>query len=43
MKKIIAMLLVLVMAVSLVACAGEKAPETTAATEATDVTERGCY
>ena len=39
MKKIIAMLLVLVMAVSLVACAGEKAPETTAATEATDVTE----
>ena len=39
MKKIIAMLLVLVTAVSLVACAGEKAPETTAATEATDVTE----
>ena len=39
MKKIIAMLLVLVMAVSLVACAGEKAPETTAATEATEATE----
>ena len=40
MKKIIAMLLVLVMAVSLAACAGEKAPETTAATEATEtVTE----
>ena len=40
MKKIIAMLLVLVMAVSLVACAGEKVPETTAATEATEtVTE----
>ena len=39
MKKIIAMLLVLVMAVSLVACAGEKAPETTAATEATETTE----
>ena len=37
MKKIIAMLLVLVMAASLVACAGEKAPETTAATEATEV------
>ena len=31
MKKIIAMLLVLVMAASLVACGGEKAPETTAA------------
>lgn len=42
MKKIIAMLLVLVMAASLVACGGEKAPETTApattapATEATE-------
>ena len=39
MKKIIAILLVLIMAVSLVACAGEKTPETTAATEATEVTE----
>ena len=35
MKKIIAMLLVLVMAASLVACGGEKAPETTAAPETT--------
>ena len=40
MKKIIAILLVLIMAVSLAACAGEKAPETTAATEAPEtVTE----
>ena len=35
MKKIIAMLLVLVMAASLVACGGSKAPETTAAPETT--------
>jgi hypothetical protein len=35
MKKIIAMLLVLVMAASLVACGGEKAPETTVAPETT--------
>ena len=39
MKKIIAILLVLIMAVSLVACAGEKTPETTAATEATEAAE----
>jgi len=46
MKKIIAMLLVLVMAASLVACGGEKAPETTApattapaAPETTEATE----
>ena len=39
MKKLIAMLLVLVMALSLVACGGNKTPNTTAGTQGSDETK----
>ena len=39
MKKILALMLALVMVLGLVACGGEKAPETTAAPNVDDVPE----